>query len=84
MLFTLELAVLENRVASLGVVLGLALILVVRYLRSPWRKLPPGPKGYPLIGNALQLGKNQWLLFSAWRKVYGVSRNYFLVQPGDC
>jgi len=43
-----------------------------RYFRSPWRRLPPGPKGLPLLGNALQLGQRQWLMFSALRKSFGL------------
>ena len=64
-------AVHENRTLSVGVAAGVALVLVVRYLTSPWRKLPPGPSGLPIIGNALQLVDKQWLKFSAWRKIYG-------------
>ncbi|KAH9170554.1 cytochrome P450 [Lactarius sanguifluus] len=46
---------------GLAVVLGIALILVVRYSRSPWRRVPPGPRGLPLIGNALELQDKVWL-----------------------
>ncbi|VDB97882.1 unnamed protein product [Peniophora sp. CBMAI 1063] len=64
-------AVQNYPVLSAGLAFGLVLVLVVRYLTSPWRKLPPGPPGYPLLGNALQLKDRQWLLFSTWRKTYG-------------
>ncbi|KAH8993954.1 cytochrome P450 [Lactarius akahatsu] len=46
---------------GLAVVLGLALIIVVRYFRSPWRRVPPGPRGLPLIGNASELRDKVWL-----------------------
>ncbi|ESK87000.1 cytochrome p450, partial [Moniliophthora roreri MCA 2997] len=34
-------------------------------------KLPPGPKGYPLVGNALQLRDRPWHTFVKWKKQYG-------------
>ncbi|KAI0031850.1 cytochrome P450 [Vararia minispora EC-137] len=45
--------------------------LASKFTVTPWRKLPPGPRGWPLIGNALELRDKQWLKFSAWRKLYG-------------
>ncbi|EIM82571.1 cytochrome P450, partial [Stereum hirsutum FP-91666 SS1] len=45
---------------------------IARYYRSPWRKVPHGPRGYPLIGNALELGGSKlWLKLTKWRDVYG-------------
>lgn len=34
--------------------------------------LPPGPKGYPLIGNVLDIPTSQqWNTYAEWAKVYG-------------
>jgi hypothetical protein len=58
---------------------GLAIVvaaLSVRYLRERIRRkgrsLPPGPRGYPLIGNALDLPQERaWLTYAEWSKQYG-------------
>ncbi|KAH9476141.1 Cytochrome P450 monooxygenase COX2 [Psilocybe cubensis] len=41
--------------------------------RNPNRlPLPPGPKGYPIIGSVLQVPhKNPWLVYDQWFKKYG-------------
>ena len=34
--------------------------------------LPPGPKGYPLIGNLFDMPIHKpWLVYDQWRKTYG-------------
>ena len=34
--------------------------------------LPPGPKGYPLIGNLFDIPvDNAWLVYEEWCKTYG-------------
>ncbi|KAF5327811.1 hypothetical protein D9619_004578 [Psilocybe cf. subviscida] len=66
--------------AQLGVVLcafAVLTIKAVRFLserrRNPSRlPLPPGPKGYPLIGSVLEMpSAQQWRTYAEWAKIYG-------------
>ena len=61
----------DHKIFSIGAMLGLVVLYTVRYLTSPYRKVPPGPRGYPIIGNILDLKPGQWLKFSEWQKKYG-------------
>ncbi|KZV73540.1 cytochrome P450 [Peniophora sp. CONT] len=61
----------DHSVLMTGAAVGLVIVLFVKYIKSPWRKLPPGPPGLPLIGNALQIVGKPWLKYSSWRKDYG-------------
>ena len=70
----------EHYTLLAGIAAGLVGTLVVRYLKSPWRKLPPGPPGLPFIGNALQFKSEQWLQYSSWRKEYGMFNRFVLFR----
>ncbi|KAI0248231.1 cytochrome P450 [Lactifluus subvellereus] len=70
----------ENRSTSLGgqdlttgILLALVTLFAVSYARSPWRKLPPGPRRLPVIGNALQLTDTNWLLSRNCKEDFGKS-----------
>jgi hypothetical protein len=46
------------------------ILLFVRYLRSPWRSVPPGPRGLPVIGNVLETRNKAWLFKEDCQKRY--------------
>jgi hypothetical protein len=62
-------AVIANPVYLLPLVVSLGAYVAVSYLTSPWRRLPPGPVGYPFIGSALRLLDRHWLVTKC--KAYG-------------
>jgi hypothetical protein len=55
---------------------AVACLLLYRGLRKSQRPpLPPGPKGTFILGNALQMPKeNNWLTYSEWAKQWGTCR----------
>ena len=55
----------------LGLIGALVVILVAQYVRSPWRKVPPGPKGLPILGNALQLQNKDWMFGRVYKRKFG-------------
>jgi len=71
LLFWPWLRVKDHGTLSVGVILGLFVFYFVRYLSSPLRKLPPGPRGFPIIGNLLEIKTGHWLKFTEWHEKYG-------------
>lgn len=68
----------------LSVVLSLALVGIVvaldRLVKSRRSRLPPGPKGLPILGNILDMPKrHEWLTYTKWGREYGTSNAVVLL-----
>ena len=64
-------AIWETKASTAGIVLGIVIIFVVNYIRSPWRKLPSSPRRLPILGNSLQLRDKSWLLSKDCKERFG-------------
>src|SRR5579863_7365214 len=60
-----------------GLILSFVIIFVAKYLRSPWRKVPPGPKGLPILGNVLQLSDKLWMFEKDSKRKFRTSNSIF-------
>ncbi|KAI3615363.1 cytochrome p450 [Moniliophthora roreri] len=61
-----------NTVISLGCALVALFLWTVFIGNRRARRLPPGPKGYPIIGNIFDLDTSRpWHTFVKWKKTYG-------------
>lgn len=64
--------------AELAFVLLSLLIIKAFFLKAKTPRLPPGPKGLPLVGNILDMpSEKEWLTFAKWGELYGdLQRHY--------
>jgi hypothetical protein len=69
----LPLSPLELACSALACALSFALFLARP--RTGTARLP-GPRGLPVVGNALQIpAHQQWLRFAEWTRIYGAPRS---------
>lgn len=53
---------------------ALVVYLIHRSIRRSRLQYFPGPKGIPILGNALQLGAFPWLQLTKWSEEFGKSQ----------
>lgn len=63
-----------NLLTACVVFLGAVFLLQwLKRLSRPGLPLPPGPRGYPMVGNMLNIPKElPWKTFQGWAKDYGM------------
>ncbi|KAJ7241925.1 cytochrome P450 [Mycena haematopus] len=70
--FTWQAIGMANAKIALALAACIGSWLVFAALTSRKKKVPPGPRRFPIIGSALQIPQTyQWLTFSRWTKKYG-------------
>jgi hypothetical protein len=80
-LLRLWIGVQDHGVFSIGAILGLIVFYTARYIASPYRKLPQGPHGYPIIGSLVEMRAGQCFMFSEWQKKYDQFAFHHLLSP---
>lgn len=51
--------------------LGFSLWLIARLVQRAFRNLPPGPKGFPIVGDVLHIADQNWLASPDRKDEYG-------------
>jgi hypothetical protein len=64
---------ISTLIPRLGLLICILIALAIQYGRSPWRKVPPGPRGIPILGHALKLQDKTWLFRKDCKRKFGVS-----------
>ena len=54
-----------------GILLCLLVTFVVSYARRSRQRLPPQPRGLPIIGNFFQLANRKWLYSREYKERFG-------------
>jgi len=69
---------MDNSYVVTAVAGFVALSLFYSFSRRIRKRLPPGPRQLPVIGNAHQLPvQTPWITYSEWARVYGLSSQDF-------
>jgi hypothetical protein len=71
----------QRLTARSGLIATLVVILVAQYVRSPWRKVPPGPKGLPILGNVIHLRNRDWMYKKECKRKFRSSNSVVLLIP---
>ncbi|PIA50744.1 hypothetical protein AQUCO_01200169v1 [Aquilegia coerulea] len=62
---------MESSLVPLALACLVAIVFILKKIRNPKRKTPPGPKPWPIVGNLLQLGTLPHMALHEFAKKYG-------------
>ena len=72
-------------VAVTSVFAAILIALFTRLVHKYPRRHPPGPKGLPVVGNILDIPKEDvWRIYAEWSRQFGEEGLLFVIQSRGC
>ena len=61
-----------------ALLVGFVIWLIARLAQRAFRNFPPGPKGFPIVGDILHIADHDWLASPRRKDEYGVISHVYI------